>query len=214
MSLLTPERVESALKLLQGLDLKALLSKCDSEKKSTNVSEAQPETRKETQSNEETLPLEITLKGLVPMQNAAKTSVLYMPPVDDELRLYRFCQGLKEAFVKEGLIVEEDRPLLLHATIINTIYVKSPPPSASSRSNGNVRGAGRGGRGSKGKKERLVIDARDLIEEFEDFEWMSNVRVERVAVCRMGAKKVESELGNEIEELGEEYEVEGFADIA
>lgn len=67
-------------------------------------------------------------------------------------------------------MAEENRPLLLHATIVNTIYVKS----------------------SRGKRrERLTIDARDMVSQYDGHVWMENMPVERLTLCRMGAKKIE-----------------------
>lgn len=78
---------------------------------------------------------------------------------------------------------KDDRGLLLHATIINTIYVK-------------------GGRGKKGPK--LTIDARDIIDRYDDYVWVEDMAVDKIAICRMGAKQVEG-----VDD--QEYEVE--ADI-
>ena len=50
-----------------------------------------------------------------------------------------------------------------------------------------------------------MLDARELLVEWEDFVWMKDVRVERLAVLRMGAKVGES--GEE------EYEVDGEIDM-
>ncbi len=68
-------------------------------------------------------PLLVTLIGLHTMQSAAKASVLYAPPVDNGV-LTKFCERLRLTFQEAGLMLEESRPLLLHATILNTIYVK------------------------------------------------------------------------------------------
>lgn len=118
--------------------------------------------------------ISITLQGLHPMQEASKTSVLYAPPLDPELTLYRFCEGIRATFIESGIMTDEGRPLLLHATIINTIYVKSP------------RTPGRGKR-----RERLTLDARDIVSRYDDYVWMEEMPVERIAICRMGAKKIE-----------------------
>jgi activating signal cointegrator complex subunit 1 len=142
--------------------------------------------------SEDTDGLYITLRGLSAMQSPSKTTVLYAPPVDSGLLLRRFCELLKAKFVAAELMTPEDRPLLLHATVVNTIYVKG----------NHSRGGARGGRGGR---ERLTIDARDLVDRYEDYVWLENMKVEKVRICRMGAKKVED---GEVE--GDEaYEVEG-----
>ncbi|KAL8993757.1 MAG: hypothetical protein Q9169_006103 [Polycauliona sp. 2 TL-2023] len=55
----------------------------------------------------------------------------------------------------------------------------------------------------KGKRKEVVkFDARELVERYEGFEWAKGVRIERVAICEMGAKKIKDEKG---EVIGEEY---------
>lgn len=117
----------------------------------------------------------VTLQGLRPMQNASQTSVLYAPPADLEGSLQRFCEQVQAPFLAAGLMVDERRPLLLHATIVNTIYAK---------------GGGRGGPRGRGR-ERLTLDARDMLDRYGDYVWMENMPLERIAICRMGAKKIE-----------------------
>lgn len=148
------------------------------------------------------LSLSVTLRGLHSMQSASKATVLYTAPVDPDGTLLRFCEHLRSAFQKAGLMVEEGRPLLLHATIMNTVYVK-----------GRDRGGGGGGaggqrdRGGKRKNERLTIDARAILDRYDDFVWMEHVPVEKIAICRMGAKKLDDD-GDEA------YEVEAEIDFA
>ncbi|KAI9746280.1 MAG: hypothetical protein M4579_007610 [Chaenotheca gracillima] len=105
------------------------------------------------------------------MQSPAKTTLLYTRPVDKTNRLYPFCKQLREIFVSSGLITPEDRPLLLHVTVLNTIYA--------------------GGRGGKGKGKRWTFDARDLI---------PGVELEKIAICKMGATRVVDEQGQLTEE--------------
>ncbi|KAK0613846.1 kinase A anchor protein, partial [Immersiella caudata] len=120
-------------------------------------------------SEEEKEKLKVTLKGLRSMQaDKGKVAVLYAPPEDPLGRLQGFCEGVKKVFVDEGIMMEEGRPLLLHATVVNTVYVK-------------------GKRGKRG--ERVTVDAREVIDKYEDEVWMEDVEVEGVQICRMGAKK-------------------------
>ncbi|KAI0205483.1 kinase A anchor protein [Astrocystis sublimbata] len=129
-------------------------------------------------------PLSVTLKGLHTMQSAAKASVLYAPPLDEDGLLTQFCRKLQSIFQDAELMVEDTRPLLLHATILNTIYVK----------------------GRKGKKsEKLWIDARQILDRYDDYVWMENVPIEKIAICKMGAKK--------LEDGDEAYEVEAEIDM-
>ncbi|KAK3321026.1 hypothetical protein B0T19DRAFT_255674 [Cercophora scortea] len=135
--------------------------------------------------------LRITLKGLHPMQASTpeKCAVLYAAPVDDAGTgtLQAFCERVRGVFVDAGLMVREERPLLLHATLVNTVYVKG---------NGKAGKAGNGGKGGKGKGkgkgkwERLTVDARGVVERYEDQVWMEDVPVEGVAICKMGARRM------------------------
>ena len=70
-------------------------------------------------------------------------------------------------------MVPETRPMKLHATVVNTIYAREAKS-----------GKKRWGKGS-GK-----FDARELVERYREFEWARDVRMEKVSICEMGAKKV------------------------
>ena len=70
---------------------------------------------------------------------------------------------------------------------MNTIYVKK-----------SAGGKNRWGKGS-GK-----IDAQEVIERWGETTWAEDIRVEKVAVCEMGAKKVENEEGKVIDEVYKE----------
>ncbi|KAL7948232.1 kinase A anchor protein [Trichoderma barbatum] len=118
--------------------------------------------------------LSLTIQGLHSIQSPDRAAVLYAPPSDPEGILYDFCKRLQKPFQEGGLMVDENRPLLLHATIINTIYVKN--------------NSGGGGRGQR--RERLTIDARDLLNRYDDYVWAEKMPVTRVALCRMGAKPI------------------------
>ncbi|KAJ1338540.1 activating signal cointegrator complex subunit 1 [Microdochium nivale] len=118
--------------------------------------------------------LAITLKGLHSIQPPAKATVLYAPPADDGGALLQLCQHLRSAFQEAGYMDKEDRPLLLHATVVNTIYVKG----------------GRSKSGGPGKKsDKLAIDARGILDRYDDYVWMQDVPLETVAICKMGAKE-------------------------
>jgi activating signal cointegrator complex subunit 1 len=125
-------------------------------------------------------PLSVTLRGLASMQTASKTSVLYAHPVDDQGLLQTFCERLRGVFIESGLMQEDSRPLLLHATVLNTIYAKAPP---------GERGGNKKRRGNRA--EKLVFDARPILDRYEDQVWMENFPVQKLSICRMGAKKVE-----------------------
>ncbi|KAM0286063.1 hypothetical protein ACHAQH_001071 [Verticillium albo-atrum] len=140
--------------------------------------------------NEEGSPpsLSLTLRGLHSMQPAKQASVLYAAPEDPLGTLQTFCERLRDSFIDTGFMAKEERPLLLHATMINTIYAKG----------------GRGPQGKRGKK--VVVDATDMLARYEGYVWMEGVPLESIAICRMGAKDVEGE-------DGAAYEVEAEVDF-
>lgn len=100
-------------------------------------------------------------------------------------RLYPFCTALRSLFEEAGFILAEKRELLLHCTIVNTVYARD----------GSSRGRGRG-RGGKNRRDRGQgkFDAREVVEKYDGFEWMRDCRVERVGICEMGAREVEGEV--------------------
>jgi activating signal cointegrator complex subunit 1 len=192
MSLLTPERVDHALKVLNGINMSDILSVPEAgntidSSKSSGMSVVNSSVEKSHAVKES---LRITLRGLESMHDSRKTSILYSSPVDLDQRLYNFSQKLRDIFTAADLLVVDSRPLLLHATIVNTVYVPG------------VRGKGSGHGKSRAK---LTLDATELLEDYEDFLWMEGVALEKVAICRMGAKEnVEGE---------EEYVIEGEIDV-
>ncbi|KAF1851978.1 uncharacterized protein K460DRAFT_373863 [Cucurbitaria berberidis CBS 394.84] len=192
--------------------------------------------------------LTINLESLAPMQAPQKTSILYAEPKDASQRLLPFASALRERFTTKGFLLEDSRPLKLHATIINTIYAKSankrarvknplkdgtqhPDAEASAHDNnqdddaastaesldGNAaashsssaphnlaREAGHG----PDAKSWLRFDARSLIETYKHFPWADQVRIDKIQICKMGAKKVWSGAkGGEGDAVDERYEV-------
>ncbi|RDW62777.1 hypothetical protein BP5796_11079 [Coleophoma crateriformis] len=133
-------------------------------------------------------PLQISLRGLTPMHSPASTSILYTSPVCRTHDLPSLCQSLVSLFRAAGFMLPDARPLLLHATILNTIYV----PKVGQAS-------GRAGHGKH--KAKLTIDATDVLERFAEHVWMEDCVLQKVAICRMGAKVME--------DGGEEYFEEG-----
>lgn len=122
----------------------------------------------------------LTLRGLKSMQPPSRAAVLYAPPEDPRGLLQAFCERLRAPFLEEGLMVKDDRPLLLHATVVNTIYAKAAD---------KTRQGGKRGRG------RMTLDATELLERYQDYVWMEDVRLEKIAICKMGAKPVDGEDG-------------------
>lgn len=119
----------------------------------------------------------ITLKGLHTFQKADKATVLFAPPSDQTGVIQGFSEKVKALFKDAGLLAPDDRPLLLHATIVNTIYVKG---NRNSHSHGKRRG-----------DRTFVADGQAIMDRYEDQVWLENAPLDRIAICRMGAKPVE-----------------------
>lgn len=178
--------------------------------------------------------LSIELRGVLPMQKAQQTSILYAEPVDKTGRLLSFGESLRRSFEENGWVVQDERPLRLHATVLNTIYAKSKgrargkagAPILGATSTGIVNGDGevdgvdeRGQRGTEGEGEKIErgekrtsdfkswmrFDASNLIEAYKDFIWAEDVRIDRIQICKMGAQKTVDEGTGEV--IDEQYEV-------
>lgn len=211
MSLRTQARVDEALALLRSIDARELLEKSrlresvgarchEAESIQSGREEASGEQHDDGQQREDQPeqttphPLQLSLKGLVPMHSLKSTSILYTSPVSLTHDIQGLCQSLVSIFTSAGFMVPETRPLLLHATVLNTIYVPK------------VRQASDRGRGGHGKyKAKLTIDATGILERFGEHVWMEEDVIRKVAICRMGAKASESG--------GEEYFEEGALEL-
>lgn len=134
----------------------------------------------------------ITLKGLNCMRSPAKTRVLYAPPVDPQGIVQGFCENVNREFEEAGFITPEGRPLLLHATVVKTSYVK--------------KSKGRG----KGAHSTVVGDAQAIMDRYEDQVWLEEFLVEKITICKMRAKSTGVD-GEGIEDA--EYEVEAEVDF-
>lgn len=188
MSLQSPERVAAASSFLRHLNIQEMLRGAAKlgEVTPADVPEAAegagclPQTNEDSRvgSLEDVPPLAITLSGLHPMQTPSSTSILYASPVDDTSRLYYFALALHQALTNAKFLLQDDRDLRLHATIVNTIYAKDR----------KARTPGGGhGKNSKGSRK---FNAQEVIAKYENFEWARDVRIERLSICEMGAKKV------------------------
>lgn len=147
---LDEERLRRAIVLLENLDIIGLLGGDSSGQErsdrstisstSTNSKSAGSNSSNRTKSINEQLdlislnqltykPLTIDLKGLMSMHPPRKTSILYSAPqettAEDPERLFRFCLAVQKLFREQRLLVEDERPLKLHVTIVNTVYTKS-----------------------------------------------------------------------------------------
>ncbi|PSR78814.1 kinase A anchor protein, partial [Coniella lustricola] len=124
--------------------------------------------------------LAITLQGLRPMQKRLdKTTVLYAAPTDPDGTIQAFAEAVRSSFQDAGLLVVDDRPLLLHATIVNTIYVKARNNNSDKK------------RGSHGKREvHTIKNVQGILDRYENQIWMQDMPLDRIAICKMGAKPI------------------------
>jgi len=174
---LDKRRIEEGIRLLQSLDVEALLRGALAEplkataKFSDQVNVSGDPSAGSTSLERPISPptvarrpsaLRVGLKGLVSMHPPQKTSILYIAPADKSDRLYPFCVALQRLFADAGLLVPDDRPLKLHATIVNTIYAKGRkqrPPKRTER--GDSPEPHQNGEGSAGS----TLHTNEYIEE-------------------------------------------------
>ncbi|KAL1648892.1 hypothetical protein SLS58_002072 [Diplodia intermedia] len=232
MSLQTPDRVDEAASLLQGLDLAAILGGSQHAKPTAanagkdapasdvaQMSALDPSTIGDQPPPIE--PLVISLRSLVSMHPPHKTSILYAEPEDPTGRLFAFCNALRCLFTEKGLMIEDTRPLKLHATVVNTIYAKSGgrhgkgfrrDPGLSEQSKEATAEASTDTSTGHGPNSRAPIrlDATSVLSKYEDYVWADSIHVGKVAICKMGAKKTINAQGDVV---SEEYEQIASAEL-
>jgi activating signal cointegrator complex subunit 1 len=213
---LDKDKLSGAIEHLQGIDVNGLLEQVPIKsvvvKDSTSATDAagSPTSEKPiTPPNFERSagPITVDLKGLVSMHPPHKTSILYSAPTDDTGRLYPFCHALQKSFKEEGFLLDDNRELKLHATIVNTIYAKGrkrPPkrsiPNPTEQSSSAAETQPSQGHGPNADAP-LKIDASAILEKYKDYIWADNVVLDRVAICEMGAKKIMDDDGNVVDEV-------------
>ncbi|KAJ8062533.1 hypothetical protein OCU04_009061 [Sclerotinia nivalis] len=272
MNLDTAEKLNGAIQILNSI----FDEDDENQNRSRNIN-TNPPSQSTTPPFRTLLPLPLlTLKSLYSMHTPHSTSILYTSPSDPNKHLQTFCESLKEKFTNAGFVLPErggrERGLLLHATIVNTVYVPrghERPERGDMRGDkeeggsflgtGGERGIGEEGAGEERaskshteaeeqnptenktktktktkntqntkqpgnpppaknppkpnarttrpnkQKARLTFDARAILSRYADFTWMRDVRIEKVAICRMGAKKRG--------DGDEEYEVEAEVEV-
>lgn len=124
MSLQDKGRVDDASKLLRELDFEKLLTEREPRNETQETQTEGDPTLAPAVTNDKAGALTISLKALHPMQSPKSTSVLYAEPHDATDRLKPFGERLRAIFMEKGLVIDDDRPLQLHATIVNTVYSK------------------------------------------------------------------------------------------
>lgn len=185
MSFPKNEGLDKAIAVLKSLEPREILAAINKP--------AMPGSAEVSASTEEIAPAtcSITLKGLNSMQKPDKATVLYAPPLDPDGTLQRFADKIKAKFQDAGLLIPDSRPLLLHATIVNTIYARRD------RRKGQ-------------RRDRIFIkDTQAIMDRYEDQVWIEAMSLDKIAICRMSAKPVEHNGAV----MDAKYEVEAEIDV-
>lgn len=177
MSLTTEQRVRETIEFLEKMNLDNIFDQ-------NEVSDARP-------TDTSGARFTVSFNELDAMRSPTNTSVVYLKPAESCKEILAFCESVRQAFTDNGFILPEDRPLKLHATVINTIYAKS-----------GAAGRGRGG-ARRQKGGPLKLNVVPLLARYKHMSGINDVRLEKLAICKMGAKKQMTDAG---EIVGEEYE--------
>ena len=216
MSLQPASRLDEAVAFLKSLDLKQLVAEIN-----PMPSEVESHLDRSKLPSDDS-PIRISLMSLHSMHPPKKTSILYAGSEEDAGILYPLCTKIRSMFQSEGFLVPDDRPLKLHATIVNTIYAKAGGRGGKpfqkredKTAAGNVVEHGEGPINEEGSKVDTSsghglhakapkrLDATSLLEQCKDIVWADDFPLERLAICKMGAKKILDANG---EIVREEYE--------
>ncbi|KAI9666970.1 MAG: hypothetical protein M1831_001475 [Alyxoria varia] len=226
MSLREQGSIDGAAKFLQELDLTSLFNQSQEDMVASSNTPDPPTSEEERSvpttsdstrgralqqpgANEREgiiAPLKVSMSSLGTMRSARSTTVLYTSPIDTSNRLLPFCTRVRYLFTKEGFMIEDTRPLKLHATILNTVYSVGGHQKAN---DDEVEGQGSKTPPPRRKRRKapLKFDAQELLEQFDGFTWAENVTLKKLAICKMGAEKIKDEEGNIIDERYEEVAV-------
>lgn len=164
--------------------------------------------------------LSVTLHSLGTFPSSQSARVFYAQPHEPSGILQTFGQLIRQKFMDAELITET-RPLVLHATVANLIYVKR-----KGRGRENV---GKGNPGGDGSRDGTV-DARNILRYFntssdgidqdgprdtleeinassndpKPFVWASGIPIDKIRICKMGAEKCDlPDWGMEYKPVGE-----------
>ncbi|KAK5175684.1 uncharacterized protein LTR77_000823 [Saxophila tyrrhenica] len=208
------DKLTEAVEYLEGIDIAGMLRDVASKSATTDepASDAGASERSTLDrpislpSLDRPKPFVVDLKGLTSMHSPEKTSILYSAPNDASERLRPFCLRIQQTFKDKGFLVEDNRDLKLHATVVNTIYSKGKrrpgrrPPSSQTAGTSGGQGDQPQGHGPNANAP-LKIDATAILEKYKDFVWAEQVMLDRVAICEMGAKKMTDDSGNIVDEV-------------
>jgi activating signal cointegrator complex subunit 1 len=175
-----------AFEVLQQLDLRKLLNE-------NNLDLSSNDSPKESPKDE---PLCVSLGSLKSMQapDVTRTAVLYAAPHDTSNRLQAFSEALRQTFTDRKAMLPDRRPLLLHATLVNTIYIRgkdmeimrrTPPsedtpaddeadvvisaqdsPSSKQRAGAVGKSPQAGNTHRKKRGRKVTFDAQDILQQY------------------------------------------------
>jgi activating signal cointegrator complex subunit 1 len=209
------QKIDAAVSLLRTLTLDLLLRDAPHEHGSAEAATEPGDAIKQSKTSSTTRrvdPIVVDLTGLASMHDPRNTSVLYCAPNDTTSRLQCLALSAQRAFRDSGFLIADDRPLKLHATIVNTIYVKGKtrepkatraarpmsigqtnPFASTTEPFGPAQTADLGQ--GRHTNDSGKLDARGILEKFNDFVWAKDVVVDRLAICEMGVKKIYDDQG-------------------
>ncbi|PHH82960.1 hypothetical protein CDD82_4178 [Ophiocordyceps australis] len=113
--------------------------------------------------------LVLSLGGLQAMASPERTRVLYAVPTDSEGLLQPWAERLRQPFIDAGLLAEVNRPLLLHVTVAKSSHLAH----------------------RNSKRRGVVMDGRQIIARYANHVWADDLSICRIALCRMGVKKIQ-----------------------
>ncbi|KAG9796365.1 Six-hairpin glycosidase, partial [Aureobasidium melanogenum] len=157
-------------------------------------------------------PLTITLHGLGTFPRPSTSRVFYANPLDTTGRLLPFGNAVRRIFQEAGLITET-RPLVLHATVANLIYVrggsKKPRGGRNNKNNKSAKNKDDGtptcttssrsssSSSSSAKARSKAVKDEDSLRWISPsathglgskFIWARDVNIDRIRICKMGAE--------------------------
>jgi len=136
----TPEYDHSDTEIIMEREREIIMqrgTKITLEREMDIIMETETEIEEQTQPepSPELQPVRVTLKGLTPMRNPERTSVLYAPPLDPTGALQRFCTSIRDAFLPFMPSTRPPPSPSAPSTPPSNSRPSTPPPSSNQNSN-------------------------------------------------------------------------------
>ncbi|KAK9353201.1 kinase A anchor protein [Lipomyces doorenjongii] len=161
-------------------------------------------------------PIQIGLKGLnvFDRSTTSNANVVFANVCgEDIVRLQELANKVNRYFIDLGFVVDdsvkngesnnrdqdnsrkaEKEGVVLHATVLNTRYASELVPVANNNEGDVNRKKGK----IKYQKVRPSFDATELLAKFENTVFMEPIHIDKLAICKMGERKVEDGGGYEV----------------